>query len=927
MTALLWATIRSRLGATVIAFVLAACAAAAAAAGPTYADAAGRAVTRTEVAAAPVNELTIRAGRPAPRDPGEKQPPLPVVDGVSTVFGRYVVGFVEPFERGDTVLTSRTGLCAHLILQSGRCAVADNEVVAREDMGRRAGEEFDFLYQSGGRRAEKRLTVVGVYRHVDVTDPFWAGHSQLFGVNAAGPLFTSEITLLYMRAEPLERVDLILGPDADPVAIRSDVESAMAQLQSGGYAINTDFPQLADRVQRSRDMLSAKLIGGVAPLVLICWFVLFFAISSAVRLRREELGLLALRGVPTGLRLALPTLEIAGPLLLGAMPGYLLGHMAVAVSYPDAGITGAAVIACGVAILGAIAAGVIALLWSARRKPARSVWLRALEIAVATIALAAGYQAALSGEEATGLSMLAPLGLTLGVGMLAARLLPAATARLGRAMLRRGRAAAALSLLALARRPGTAPIAILLTVVFGLAGHAAATVFVGAGSWEQRAEVQTGAARVLSVAPVSPGLVLDAVRAADPSGRHAMAVAVLARPDTPPILAVDSPRLAAIANWPDGPDEDLARRLRPAPPRPILLNSKSFTLTATMADPRGEPDVRLRLRVVTAQGSSGILEAGLLSPGTQKYELKDCLGCRLESLEIVVGFAEPGTRIELVLAELRDAQGKVVFDAGQTWHPVGMQVQGSRILLDAPVSNARLYPAVFTGPLPIAGSVAPPHEMAMYTDAVRQPVTDAGRLPLVPRIGRQGLLMDLEYAMHGTAAGGGATLEVWLAKDAPPEIVDRLRAAGLDIVGDRTAERQRAVLGEQAPAVAIRFVAIAAIAWLVLGLAGLLVAATLERGAPGLAVLRPQGVGEPMLRRAALGSRLVLLGFALVCSAAGFAVTWGVAYDIIPPFLDRSWPAAPLPPVVALLALPALIIAAIVCWAAARVSYVEDLAP
>ncbi|WP_162908439.1 FtsX-like permease family protein, partial [Allorhizocola rhizosphaerae] len=415
-----------------------------------------RAVTLAEVEAAPVNERVIRASRANPRDPGEQAPALPVVDGVTTVFGRFILGQVERPGRRDTMLASRTGVCAHLVLQSGRCAVADNEVTVREDMGFGVGEELDFRFLADRRLTARRLTVVGTYRYLDATDPFWAGHEQLLGVNSAGAMFTSELTLQRMGGELLERVDLVLRPEADPVAIRSTVEAAMAQLKAGDYGVNTDFLVLADRVRLSRDMLSAKLIGGVAPLVLVCWFVLFFAISSAVRQRREELGLYALRGVPTPLRLALPTLEIAGPVVLAAVPGYLLGHMAVALSYPDARITPTALIACGAALLGAVAAGVVAIFRRVRPRSARPIWLRAVEIGVATLALAVGYQAALSGEDAAGPSMLAPLCLTLGVGIIAARLLPPLAARLGRAMLRRGRATAAMSLLALARRPGTA---------------------------------------------------------------------------------------------------------------------------------------------------------------------------------------------------------------------------------------------------------------------------------------------------------------------------------------------------------------------------------------------------------------------------------------------------------------------------------------
>ncbi|WP_162908170.1 hypothetical protein, partial [Allorhizocola rhizosphaerae] len=372
---------------------------------------------------------------------------------------------------------------------------------------------------------------------------------------------------------------------------------------------------------------------------------------------------------------------------------------------------------------------------------------------------------------------------------------------------------------------------------------------------------------------------------------------------------------------------DLAHRLKPEPARPIMLNGKGFTLTATLADRQPPPEIRVRVRLVTPLGSSSSSETGRLMPGTHKYELNGCERCRLESLEFVVAYADRNAKIELVIGELRDDSGTVLFDASRGWYPSGVEVnptaQGIGVSVNVPASNARIYPLVLPRELPMAGSVAPPKELGT---SVRYAIADAGRLPLVPRLGRHGLLMDFEYAMNGFSEGGGTTLEVWLTANAPPEVVNRLRAAGLDIVDDHTAQQRRAVLGRQAPAAALRFVVAAAIAWLALGLAGLLVAAAFERNADRLTVLRPQGVGQRLLRRAALGSRLTLLGFAFVWSIVAFGMTWGVAYDILPPFLDRSWPAAQLPfACLVPLALPALIAAVVVCWVSARVSYVEEL--
>ncbi len=76
-----------------------------------------------------------------------------------------------------------------------------------------------------------------------------------------------------------------------------------------------------------------------------------------------------------------------------------------------------------------------------------------------------------------------------------------------------------------------------------------------AGGWSatrtagtERSAVELGADRVLTVQANSRTALVHAVRRADPEGRHAMAV-VVDRASSPPILAVDSPRLAAVARW------------------------------------------------------------------------------------------------------------------------------------------------------------------------------------------------------------------------------------------------------------------------------------------------------------------------------------------------------------------------------------------
>ncbi|HEX8006337.1 MAG TPA: hypothetical protein VF482_07910, partial [Trebonia sp.] len=358
MTALWWAALRDRFGTAAMIFVLAMLAAGFAAAGPTYESAALQAIRDAEVAQATVDELVIEAARGAEHKDVDRPPPLPHVPGMRTVYGRFIAGNLGMPQQ--TALESRSWLCEHLPVVEGRCPAAGNEVAARRDMGLRPGQEVDFSYAIDKEKFRLRLTVVGVYDFLDVRDPYWALHDDLLGVGFTGALVTTEQTMARVRGPLLERVDLIASPEAFKGDIPSILEDVNGQLTTGTYMVNTEILRLNDRLERSRNMLRGKLMAAVVPLVLTCWFVLFLAVAGAIRQRREELGLGALRGVPTWLRWVLSSTETALPVLAGAIPGYLLGYLSVAALTSGATVTTNSFLYAAAAIGGALLAGLIA---------------------------------------------------------------------------------------------------------------------------------------------------------------------------------------------------------------------------------------------------------------------------------------------------------------------------------------------------------------------------------------------------------------------------------------------------------------------------------------------------------------------------------------------------------------------------------------
>ena len=92
MTTLLWPALRARLTIALVTLVLSAFAAAAAAAGPLYGSVAMKSSRAAEVLAAPVEQRTMVATRPAETTGGEAEVTLPYLPGFQTIYGWLLAG-------------------------------------------------------------------------------------------------------------------------------------------------------------------------------------------------------------------------------------------------------------------------------------------------------------------------------------------------------------------------------------------------------------------------------------------------------------------------------------------------------------------------------------------------------------------------------------------------------------------------------------------------------------------------------------------------------------------------------------------------------------------------------------------------------------------------------------------------------------------
>ncbi|WP_213454223.1 FtsX-like permease family protein [Rhizomonospora bruguierae] len=966
MIALVLAALGARRAQAATLLLLAALATAAATAGPVYLGASDAAAASRAVAAASPTERTVAvladevfSGFQFGRDRDTFAAGLFALPGFTRVYSAQVqVLGVEPREGDISYLTTRDGVCQHLTIVAGRCADGTGEVVLGVETAARAGvqpgravtvqyaeyNELSRAFTPFG--APTSLTVVGIYRPTDTKELYW-GRAPYFRPGPRDPLqeptFTPRTTLDALdhlrESRSLEAIagdGALAGEHLAEVRVRvAEADRAVQQARGGENSHPVGFAGFTDLLNRidSGQRLAREVVPlASAPMVALCWFVIFLAVGSATAARRGELALVALRGTRLPARWWLTAGEALLAVLLGAPLGYLLGHAGVAlvarVRFGDtagAGLSAAALPWAVLAVLGAVLAIVLAQYRAIttpvsellRSVPARSGWWRALagEALVAALAVVAVLQVRGPSGRLAGVGLLAPGLLAVVVAMLGARLLRPLAAALGHRALRRGRLTTALGALALARRPGAPRLFILLAVAVAQVGFAAAAVDVAGRARAERALAEAGAERVLTVAPVDAGALLAAVRAVDPEGRYAMAVGVLSRgsADTMPRLAVDAARLAAVAQWRPGfgplDAAEVAGRIRPPVAEPITVRGTTLTVDLEYRAPAGAS--RPRLEVLLRPPGQALITAALgevrQGAGAYRAEVPACAeGCRLTGVRVVYSrVSRAETRVVLRAVSGADADVDAGFAVADRWQAAigdpGRVRAGSGglelITIAGGSTDVVAVPADHPVPLPLAisGGSAQPTELGGL-DSKPLAVRPAAEQRALPGVGDGGVLQDLEYAYR--AALGDTRLaepEVWLAADAPADVAARLTGQGLTVTGNRDASGQRVALDGQAPALALGFLPLAAGFAVLLALAGLVLVAAVERRprTADLGALRRQGLPGGAAARAGRWTYLAVAAAALPCGVLAAAAAWWAAGDRIPLFADAAVPIEP----------------------------------
>jgi putative ABC transport system permease protein len=763
------------------------------------------------------------------------------VEGM-TAFVR-VAGTLEPLD-----LAYRDDVCAHVVL-TGACPTTSGQIMITDQVARDLKLSIGGTIETKSDAGSMRLIVTGLYERADSGGSYWA--SLLFsgtGANSAASATTSG-----SEASPGDAVftgintmsdksipSVTLSDDVQvstPVlasggGLASRVSAGSYQLQQANMSVFSLAGGLADTVAADRRLVRIGVTVSLVELLGLCWFALFLAARYTALDRRADVGLLKLRGAGrfTLWRLSVgqSVVPMLGGLVLGVavawVAGLWLSQLAVR-SRQAWEFSGAATVAALVGAFVAIGfaewrtgrAGVNDLL---RRVPARRRGLTAdvVDLIVVVLAGAAAYQGWVD-SSSTGLVTVAPSLVALAIALLCTRLLLAMCRRIGAAAMRTGRIRTAIGTLQVTRRPGIDRVFVLLALSVALLATAAMGWQAGSVARADRAPIELGASRVLTVQASSPLQLLSAVRAADPTGREAMAVEDY--PDGQPrglgsdgtvdgpVLAVDSSRFAAVAAWSKAYGSatavQVASHLRAASPPPIEFTGTSLTIDADSISGREplfhQPGPYLHLRLVNeATGRWQDAGFGPFLGGHQVLSttVTGCAvdQCRLASMEITgpptaldawdVDPASgasayqgiPGTQI--VVHAINTPSGSVVSaamlgDVGR-WRTIvgasgmGLELGYSDGALRMAVSKTPLgYRQVGNGTLFVADAPIPIPAVQAGTspdltvapgrteqiNGVPMPVRITDALPILPAIGGSGLLVDFETLQRTVPDEGG----------------------------------------------------------------------------------------------------------------------------------------------------------------------------
>ena len=775
--------------------------------------------------------------------------------------------------------------CGDTDLVEGRCPTADDEVMASATTeGVAVGDTLVARTDDGA----VELTVTGRYDAHRGDGRFFAAPSRAVSVDEPvvdDLVVTSggfdELALqakIYGALVPTRplALDDVVGVRADVAAIEestlgSDGAAARAQLRTG-------LTGVLERFDRQSDAAAVIAAATALQALALAWFGVALVVQRLARVRSAEWGLARLRGLSRARWLATVFTEPALAVLVGAVLGALAGWGAAVVAVrsglgsqvPVEPTSPLVAGAASLALLGSLAALGVASLRSAR-VPLDQLLARqadpqrlgrvgvavqaglALVTVTVLVALATSGVGTGAGDgtgtgttdagtaAAPGVALLAPSLVAVLLGVVALRVVALLAARSAR------RPPRSLTAVLVTRRLGRAPsvltAAVLVCLGVAVAGWATQVATTADRLQVDRARASVGAATALSVSVPGDVPFVEAVRAADPDGRRAMAVDVFTRgTGVGRLVAVDSERLGAVAAWsPAWSDAGTAERLHDllSPPAgdSFVLTGSSVSLDVadvataapsgltTDAFPTDLADVSLRLVVQADDGwhtvDLGSPRDGTLTSVPGRFPCE--AGCRVVWLGATSSRATtPPFGVSLTVTGVStDRQGAdetAGWLAADRWHDrVGDDVDPTRpataLVLDADGrpgleltlldeqggDTASIAPRDAPEPLPALvaeGTAVEPFAgvdggvVGIGPDLSSRLLADVGHARVLPRLGGEGVLVDLAMLDRVTdPALSQSEHEVWLAPttaDEEARVVSALRREGIEVVTTTT---------------------------------------------------------------------------------------------------------------------------------------------
>lgn len=963
---LLWRGLRWRLGTSALLLLVAAVAVFAATVGPLYLGTADGTVLHGTLNGQGASQNAVTATATVESQQSEPLARLSLAQELHSSmrpwFGPGVltvnVGIRTGVDDAIADLVYRPGVCSHLIFVQGHCVSSGLQVdITQEDAGflhlklgselvpevpvshavgrnRNApGKTFVPLEPSG-----QSLLVVGIVREVNTTNPYWLGDD----FDGFAPLQSPpQLDTIWTTAEAVAGQESISTAQFPLLVSRtrvirlSPLKDAVNQFDGlvttqDGLVPSTGLFDSLSLYGSEASVMAAIVVVVDLELVLLTLFVLYGLVVRSEETRLKEVALTKLHGFP---RAAVLSAGLAEPLVLVslALPiGFLAAWGAVALAAPtllhsaDLLFTPPVFLSALTAYAGAVVATVVGSRRILNRRLMEEVQGINLKPSATgravldggALALAIGgmvelvHSGVLTGGQPNPLSLLAPGLVAVALAVLGIRALPW-LCRLGLGWAGSKSVSGGLALRQVLRRPPLSRQMLVVVVATALVCFAGEAWSVANANRVERADFETGAARVLAVRlPASLSLV-EAVRKADPSGRYAMAV-MKSSEFGGTLIAFDASRLKQVAYWPTDLSKtsvnQVVRWLRgDYQPQMILTGSRVKVTVNYFGLPAGVPDLQFNL--IDNGGAISVADFGYMEIGTHTYEASlpaACSGgCRVTSIQPYwqpnsTGLAS--TTFSIRLSQLLDSSGD------GAWHSPGVPLNQTRYWLASQgaslvevghgvlftfneTATELLPPAVIPAPLPailpgVSTYASQPSDPGVGSniDFDGTPIylnTKVGVVAL-PGVGQYGVLMDLPVAIDSeTSYPVGAQDYVWLAPHTPSRVVSSLLRQGVYIENTSTPAHLLNEYQQSGPALAFLFFlfAAAAAALLAVGSSVLALTVSSRQRAYETAMLVVAGISRRDLFRALVGEQLLVL---IPAACLGMLAGLGAAFTALP---------------------------------------------